>query len=302
MTVLEATNVHKRFGDEQVLRGIDMLVEEGEIVLLMGPNGVGKSVFMSCLAGSNRITEGSITLFDSYDPVEARSMMSVMKQGEMTVPDLTGRENIEFYRGLHPRGTGDVEQILERLEMEDDADRLVRSYSGGMKRKIEVAIALSVDVPLYLLDEPVAELDLSMIRVLHDMILERRETGAAFLITSHTPLDAQIADRIAFVQHGRIVTSSAPEALLETLPRVLRIRGGVPPEELLVGGRAFHRGDEVRGFLSEGTSLTDVKSAQDANFESALVEIDRPSYTDLFNFYTYLEPSVMDGIQPVAEQ
>ncbi|WP_252490560.1 ATP-binding cassette domain-containing protein [Natronococcus zhouii] len=267
----------------------------------MGPNGVGKSVLMSCLAGSSRITDGSITLFDSYDPVEAQSMMSVMKQGEMTDPDLTGRENVEFYRRLHPRGAGDVGRILERLEMEDDADRLVRTYSGGMKRKIEVAIALSVDVPLYLLDEPVAELDLSMIRVLHDMILERREAGAAFLITSHTPLDAQIADRIAFVQNGRIVKSSAPDALLETLPSVLRVRGGVPPEELLVGGRAFHRGDEVRGFLPEGTSLDDAKSALDASYEYALVEIDRPSYTDMFNYYTYLEPSAAEGIPPIVK-
>lgn len=294
MTILEATNVHKQFGEEQVLRGIDMLVEDGEIVLLMGPNGVGKSVFMSCLAGSSRITDGSITLFDSYDPVEAQSMMSVMKQGEMTDPDLTGRENVEFYRRLHPRGVDNIERLLERLEMEDDADRLVRTYSGGMKRKIEVAIALSVDVPLYLLDEPVAELDLSMIRVLHDMILERREAGATFLITSHTPLDAQIADRIAFIQYGRVVKNSAPDALLKTLPRVLRVRGGVPPKELLVGGRTFHRGDEVRGFLPKGTSLDDAKSTLDANSENALVEIDRPSYTDMFNYYTYLEPSITD--------
>ncbi|WP_121743760.1 ATP-binding cassette domain-containing protein [Natronorubrum halophilum] len=186
--------------------------------------------------------------------------------------------------------------------MEDDADRLVRTYSGGMKRKIEVAIALSMDVPLYLLDEPVAELDLSMIRVLHDMILERRETGATFLITSHTPLDAQIADRIAFGQHGRINTSSAPEALLETLPPVLRVRGGVPPDALLVGRRAFRRGDEVRGFLSEGTSLDDAKSALDASYEDTLVEIDRPSYTDMFNYYTYLEPSITNGIPSVVEQ
>ena len=289
--ILEARNVEKGFGDGPVLEGLDLTVDEGELVTLMGPNGVGKSVFLSCLAGSSEPTAGSIELFDGLEPTEARSATSVVVQGETIDPDLTGRENLRFYGDLHPNATDDWRELVDRLELTPDLDRPAREYSGGMRRKLELAIALTVDAELYLLDEPTAELDLSMIQVVHDLLLEYREDGKTILMTSHAPLDAGIADRIAFVRDGRTVATGEPTALLEGLPSVARVRGAMAPESLFLGNRVFQRGDELRGFPAPETDLEAIERALEGSRDRVTVEPDPPSYTDLFNYYTYVQPA-----------
>lgn len=223
-TVVQASDIRKQFGNHEALTGIDLTVKKGEIVLVMGPNGAGKSVFMSCLAGSTNPSSGQIRFFENFSPKEARPAVSTMFQGSMTDPELTGRENLAFYEALHPQGTNRWQELATRLEIEEDLDRVVGDYSGGMKRKIEIAITLTLDVPFYILDEPTIELDLATIRELHDLLLGMRESGKTFLITSHAPLDAQVADRIVFLRDGRIIANDAPENLLETLPEVFAFR------------------------------------------------------------------------------
>ncbi|MCU4971234.1 ABC transporter ATP-binding protein [Halobacteria archaeon AArc-m2/3/4] len=300
--LLEARNVEKGFGDGRILTGLDLTVEEGELLTLMGPNGVGKSVLLSCLAGSTDPDSGSIELFDGQSPTEARSATSVMLQGQSIDPDLTGRENLQFYGDIHPRATGDWRSIADQLELTDDLDRPAREYSGGMERKLELTIALAVDADCYLLDEPTAELDLSMIQVVHDLLLEYRGDGKTILVTSHAPLDAGIADRIAFVRGGRTVATGEPSALLEALPPVVRVRGDMPPESAFLGGRLFQRGDEIRGFLSPSAGLETIENAVEREREHVTVDRDPPSYTDLFNYYTYVSPIDADGPSTVADE
>lgn len=293
--LLEARNVEKGFDDGAVLEGLDLTVDEGELVTLMGPNGVGKSVFLSCLAGSTTPERGEIELFGDRSPTEARSATSVMLQGETIDPDLTGRENLRFYGALHPRATDDWRDLVDRLELTADLDRPAREYSGGMKRKLELTIALTVDAALYLLDEPTAELDLSMIQVVHDLLLEYREAGKTILVTSHAPLDAQMADRIAFVRDGRTVATGAPTTLLEGLPPVVRIRGAMVPESPFLGDRLFRRGDEIRGFLAPDSDIDAIENAVEGARDGATVDRDPPSYTDLFNYYTYVQSTRGDA-------
>jgi len=285
-SVLEASAVELTIGDQRVLEGVDLQIESGEIVVLMGPNGAGKSVFLSCCAGTLRADGGEIEFFDRYAPRAARGLFSVAIQGDTADPELTGAENCRFFEQLHPAGTDEWQTLAERFELTEDMDRTVGAYSGGMARKVELASALSADVPLFLLDEPAAALDLSMLRVLHDELLRRRdEEGASVLLTSHTPLDAQIADRLVFLRNGRVYADGPPEGLLDELPPVLRVRGAVPDDEQFVGNRAFGRGDEVRGFLEQET---DAEAIEAELPDDALVEIDPPSFTDLFNYYAYL--------------
>ncbi|ELY61912.1 ABC transporter ATP-binding protein [Natronolimnohabitans innermongolicus] len=301
--ILEARDVEKGFGNGNVLEGLDLTVEAGELLTVMGPNGVGKSVFLSCLAGSTDPAVGSIELFDGRSPTEAQSMTSVMLQGRSIDPDLTGRENLQFYGDLHPRATEDWREIATRLELEDDLDRPAREYSGGMARKLELTIALSVDAELYLLDEPTAELDLTTIQTVHDLLFEYRRAGKTILLTSHAPLDARIADRIAFVRDGRLVATAPPQTLLDDLPPVVRIRGDVPPESAFLGARVFQRGDEIRGFLRGADELETVRETVERDRDHdrgrerkrATVELDSPSYTDLFNYYTAVQTARDDS-------
>ncbi|QLG50809.1 ABC transporter ATP-binding protein [Natrinema halophilum] len=301
-SVLEVRGVEKGFGDGQVLTGLDLSVERGELLTLMGPNGVGKSVLLSCLAGSTEPDAGEIGLFDGRSPAAARPDVSVVLQGDTIDPDLSGRENLQFYGDLHPRATDDWQALVERLELAADIDRPAREYSGGMKRKLELAIALSVDADLYLLDEPTAELDLAMIQVVHDLLLEYRDAGATILVTSHAPLDARIADRIAFVRDGRTVATDRPTTLLDRLPPVARVRGDVPPESQFLGDRVFQRGDEVRGFLSSDDDLESIESVVESSDDRVTVDRDPPSYTDLFNYYTYVQPARGDSSNAASSE
>ncbi|SDQ49234.1 ABC transporter ATP-binding protein [Natronobacterium texcoconense] len=285
MSLLETSDVRKRFDDRRVLEGVDLAVEAGELVVLMGPNGAGKSVLLSCLAGSATPDDGTISLFDGCGPTDpaAKGRTSVTLQGGIADPGLTGRENIAFYRDLHPSAGNRWRELADRFGIADDLDRPVQEYSGGMVRRLEATIALSADVPLYLLDEPTAELDLSVVQTIHETIRELTDEGRTVVLSSHAPLDADVADRLVFLTDGSVVASGPPDELLSTLPTVVRARGTSLPTERLLEGQTFGNGDEQRAFLPPETSVDDLEIG-----DGALGERDRSTYTDLFNYYAHV--------------
>lgn len=298
-SVVVAENVRKRFGDDSILDGVDLAVEEGEILVLMGENGVGKSVLLSCLAGSEPLSEGTIEVCDT--PEAGRNgTASFLLQEAMGIDRLSGRENLSFYSRLHPRFTDEWREYTERLAVADDLDKRVEHYSGGMLRKLELAIALSIDVPVYFLDEPTAGLDLSVIQTVHAIIREQRAADKTVVVTSHLPMDADLADRIAFLRAGKIVATDTPESLMASLPPVVRVSGTEAASMLtdhVVGEELFSDGGEVRGFLREDYKMSDIEAAlgdtaQSASGPDSLAAVEtKPTYTDLFNYYTKLELS-----------
>lgn len=298
--LLEATGLRKEFGNGPVLDGIDLSVGRGEIVALLGPNGAGKSVLLSCLAGDAVPDDGRVRTFDQYDPSDrpARLRSSVLLQGRTADPDLTGRENIAFYRALHPRWTDRWKDLVERFELAEDLDRPVAEYSGGMVRKLELTIALSPDVPLYLLDEPTAELDLSVMATVRDVLATIRDDGRTIVLASHAPQDAELADRIAFITHGKIVAEGSPESLRDSVPQVVRAVGGTTIDTILPNERIFEDGTKRRGFLDEQSdNQTTDRSSIEANGGLDLAE---PSYTDVFNYYAHvahLDDGVLTGTE-----
>lgn len=285
--LLRARNVRKSFGAEGVLRGIDLDVYENELLVLLGPNGVGKTVLLSSLAGGTTPTDGTVEVFGR--PIGSRpgEHTVFMRQSAMAIDSLTGRENVQFYGRLHPAFTDRWREYVARLGIDDELDKRVRDYSGGMKRKLEFAIALSVDVDVYLLDEPTAGVDLSMIQRFHDCILERREAGATFVVTSHLPTDVELADRIAFMRDGAITETGRPDDLMDAVPPVVRVDGARAANaatEHVRGGDLFREGAEARGFLRPGTDVEAIAAAVD---DAHVVET-RPTYTDLFNYCVHV--------------
>lgn len=291
--ILKARGITKTFEGDQILEDVDLDVTEGETVLLMGPNGAGKTILMCCLAGGLYPTEGDITVLGDGVSAAADSL-TLQLQRSLALPSLTARENLEFYDDLHPSSTGEGEAIIEKLDVDADLDgKILKDFSGGMVEKIELAITLATNVPLYFLDEPTASLDLSAITALHDQIISMQREDKTFLITSHTPLDIQIADRIVFITDGSVVIRGRPEALLETMPDVVRIRGPIhevlnEARSHLLSEQAFRRGDEARGFLSADATVDRVRSAVTERAEDCTVDLDTPSYTDMFNYYSHV--------------
>lgn len=282
---IRAEGLTKSFGGEPVVDGVDLEVPAGEVTLLMGPNGEGKTVLLCCLAGGLRPTAGQVVVHGR--PVaEAAADLSLLLQDAVGLPALTAPETGRFYADLHPAATGRWRTLLDRLDMTDDTT-ILKHCSGGTRRKVELAVALDPAVPVYLLDEPTSGLDLGALHVLHQLLRERVERGRTVVLTSHSPLDSRLADRLVFLRDGGVVADDPPDVLLDALPPVVRLRGAVHEavgvlEPHLRGEHSYGSGAELRGFLQADRSLGDVEAAM-ADLTVA-VNHDQPTAVDLYEY------------------
>lgn len=280
--VVAVSDLHKSYGQEGILADVNLTVEAGETLVLMGPNGVGKSVLLSCLSGSVRPSSGTVNIFGRSASGE-NGDTSFLLQDALCLDRLTGRENLRFYSQLHPDFTDEWREYVSRLDLTDDLEKRVEHYSGGMRRKLELAIALSVDAPIYILDEPTASLDLAVIQEIHEMFREKQREGKTLVVASHLPMDADVADRMAFLTDAGIVTTGTPEELLASVPPVV-FTADTHASALtnVVDGRVFETDGSVRGFLSATIDEDEAVAIAEKN-ELDVVE---PTYTDLFNYWT----------------
>jgi len=281
--VLVAEDVGKSFGSDPVFDGIDLTVDAGEIVVLMGPNGTGKSVLISCLAGGLVPSSGSVEIADE-PPAASPGATSFLLQDALCLDRLTGRENISFYDRLNPSFTDRWRALVEEFGIDDRLDDRVEHYSGGMRRKLELAIALSIDAPLYVLDEPTAALDLTMVSEVHHRLSALRDRGKAVLVTTHLPMDADVADRIVFFTDDGVAASGTPDEIKSSVPPVVETSLGNADAiaDDLIDGRVFRGDGVVRGLLAQETE----PSAVVDGLEDARVT--EPTYADLFNYYAHL--------------
>ncbi|MFD1565753.1 ATP-binding cassette domain-containing protein [Haloarchaeobius amylolyticus] len=254
--IATATDVHTAVGEERVLEGVDLTVEANELLVLMGSNGGGKSVLLACLAGSHTPSAGSVDVFG--EPATTRTeTTSVLPADGLAIEKLTGRENVDFYRRLHPQFADDWRTHVARLGLADDLGRPVADYSTGMVRKLELAIAASIDVSLYLFDEPTASLDQRTIPVAHELFRAKRNAGTALVVATHRPINVGIADRIAFLMDGRIAVTGTPEELRSSVPPVLETdAANASALTPVVDGAPFGVGGTVRAFVPPSTRPT----------------------------------------------
>ena len=162
--VIEAHGVRKRFGDVQALDGLDLVAESGRVTALLGPNGAGKTTFVSALATLIEPDEGDLRVIDVLaEPRRARQVIGLAGQAASVEPTMTGRENIEWVARLYGLSKREARaaagEVLERMGLTDAAGRLVRTYSGGMRRRLDLGASLVGHPQLLLLDEPTTGLD-----------------------------------------------------------------------------------------------------------------------------------------------
>lgn len=272
----------KRFGDDPpVLEDFDLTLTAGETTVLMGPNGTGKTVLLACLTGALRPNSGSVRVFGN-DPETVRSDLVFALQDGLAVEDLSGRENAEFYAALHPAATDRWETVAERLRL-DGLDRRVADYSGGMIRKLELALTLSVDVPLYVLDEPTAELDPTAVERFHAMLADLADDGRTVVLSSHSPRDLRAADRLVVVSDSGVVADGRPADLREAVPPVVVLdRADTELDGHLRDPRLFDTDTGFRGFLTADADPSGVETRPE------VVRVERPTPADVFNYYVHL--------------
>lgn len=211
----------KEYGPLRAVDGLTLDIPKGEVFGLLGPNGSGKTTTINCLTGLLRPTEGTVRVlgFDALsEGNEARKVMGVSPQETAVCPYLTGEENVRLFGELFsvPKGAlhARVDYVLEKVGLLDEARRRVSKYSGGMKRRVSVAMALVTDPKVVLLDEPTVGMDPQARRAVWDFILELRDQGKTILLTTHYMEEAEeLCDEVGIIDHGRLIELGSPGGL-----------------------------------------------------------------------------------------
>ncbi|SDV51288.1 ABC-2 type transport system ATP-binding protein [Chitinasiproducens palmae] len=212
MSAIEISQVKKRYGTLQALKGISLTIEEGEFFGLLGPNGAGKTTLISILAGLARADEGRIAV-RGHDTVadfrNARRMLGVVPQELVFDPFFTVRETLRIQSGYYGLNANDdwIDEILENLGLADKASANTRALSGGMKRRVLIAQALVHRPPVIVLDEPTAGVDVELRQTLWRFISRLNREGHTIVLTTHYLEEAQaLCNRIAMMRRGEVVS------------------------------------------------------------------------------------------------
>jgi ABC-2 type transport system ATP-binding protein len=223
---IRATGLRKSFADQVVLDGIDLHVAEGTIFALLGPNGAGKTTtvhILSTLIGADggQVHVGGHDV--ARDPDAVREVIGVT--GQLTAVDnlLTGQENLLLMADLHhldrAEGRRRAAELLERFDLAEAASKPAATYSGGMRRRLDLAMGLVGDPRIVFLDEPTTGLDPRSRRTMWQSIRELVAGGVTILLTTQYLEEAdELADRIALLDHGRLVAEGTPEELKRRIP------------------------------------------------------------------------------------
>ena len=287
--MLSVVGVVKRFGGATVLKGVSLSVAKGSIVSLLGPNGSGKTTLLRIVAGVLRPSSGEV--------VFRGGLMSYLPQELGLFKELSGWDNILFYARLYGLDKGYVlkrgKELLEKLELLNYAKAPVAKYSGGMARKLSLAIALLPDADLYVLDEPTTGLDPSSRRSVWELIEELKRSGKSVLLSTHYMEEAErLSDYVYLIHKGSIVAEGTVEELKKRYaPRTaieLHLYGDAKKAVGILKERGFDAyayGDAVAKVYS-ASPREEVPKLISALYESGvyvkLLNIAEPTLEDVF--------------------
>lgn len=212
--MITVTDVRKKYKDFVAVDGISFTVNRGEIFAFLGPNGAGKTTTIKMLTTLLKPTEGTLNI-DGLDPVtqpnDLRRLFGIVFQDPSLDDELTAYENMEFHAVLYGMGAKErrprIESLLEFVELLDRQNALVKTFSGGMKRRLEIARGLLHEPKMLFLDEPTLGLDPQTRNHIWKYIKDlRRDKGVSVMFTTHYMQEAEdAADRVAIIDHGKII-------------------------------------------------------------------------------------------------
>jgi ABC-2 type transport system ATP-binding protein len=296
---IEAEGLVRRFGDLVAVDGIDLVVEPGEIFGFLGPNGAGKSTTVRMLTTLLRPTAGTARVA-GFDVVEqagdVRRSIGVALQDAAIDPLMTGRELVRLQAVLHGIAKGSAmrrgAELLERVGLTNAADRRVGTYSGGMRRRLDLALSLVHEPSVLFLDEPTTGLDPMSRMALWDEVRRLNREGTTVMLTTQYLEEAdELADRIAIIDGGRIVREGEPTRL--------KAEVGAPTLVVTVPADDHDRANDVlsefgaprhgrAGALAIGLDggptqmAAVVRALEDASVHVEHLELDAPSLDDVF--------------------
>lgn len=218
MPVLDARDIVQRFGEQEVLHGVSLTVERGEVLGLLGPSGAGKTTFVNVVAGVAEPVSGRVEVFGQPMPsLVVMQRIGYMAQSDALYYDLTASENLDFFGTIYGL-TGDARKqaavrALATAHLKVEPHKLVRDFSGGMRRRLSLATALMHDPELLILDEPTIGLD-PLHRVdIWESFRTMAAEGRTLLVTTHVMDEAERCDRLAMIRDGVFIAVGTPDEL-----------------------------------------------------------------------------------------
>jgi len=222
----------KDYGDVHAVQGINLTVQAGEIYSLLGPNGAGKSTTISMIAGLVPATRGEVYVMGysvRKDPMKVKAQIGLVPQDIAVYQDLSARDNLMFWGEMYNLSGNllkqRVDEVLHLLGLEDRQKENVKKYSGGMKRRLNVGIALLNKPKVIIMDEPTVGIDPQSRRSILDRVRALNDEGMTVLYTTHNMEEAQeISDHIAIMDHGKIIAEGTHDDLVNIVGELDRIR------------------------------------------------------------------------------
>jgi ABC-2 type transport system ATP-binding protein len=301
MSAIEVRGLTKTYaGGVEAVKGIDLDVEPGEVFGLLGPNGAGKSTTIGMLTTTLAPTKGTAFLAGhdvELEPLSARRVSSVVFQDAVVDRSFTGRRNLELHArlwGVDPaRASKRTREVTKALGIADLLERPVGTYSGGQRRRLEIARALISEPHVLFLDEPTVGLDPRIRHELLDVIDRLRNDGdITILLTTHYLDEAErLCDRIAIMHEGRIVALGSPEELRATLGSELvelRIDGDTEAAldalraRGIAGADAFTVGSTVTVPLHDRSSVDAIALIHESGVPASAIAARRPTLDDVY--------------------
>lgn len=217
-TIISMKNVVKKFGKETVLNHIDFDIPQGKIIGLIGPSGAGKSTIIKIILGMEKTQKGSATVFGKIMPNrQLLNRIGYMAQTDALYEALTAKENLRFYADMKgiagQKANRQILHVAEVVELTNDLNKRVSGYSGGMKRRLSLAIAMLGDSEVLILDEPTVGIDPALRRQVWSELHKLRDQGKTILVTTHVMDEAELVDDVALILGGQLIAYDTPANL-----------------------------------------------------------------------------------------
>lgn len=301
--ILSANNLHKKYGEFQAVKGISFEIESGEFFGLLGPNGAGKTTTISMLSTLFAPTSGDALIGGHsivQEPMAVRKLIGVVPQELALYEDLTARENLSFWGKMYDLSGKElknrISEVLEQIGLTEQANQRVKTFSGGMKRRVNIGVGLLHKPRLLFMDEPTVGIDPQSRRSILDSVKELNRQGMTVLYTTHYMEEAQeLAQRVGIIDHGELIALGTQAELTRQVNEyeALELQFGVLDDLSLLADRLgaleglirIDANDQTLTLLAEDANqilAPAIQIADKCNFKINTVTIREPNLEAVF--------------------